>query len=75
MSTLVMRGDLEESLGIRAASPTCEHDGLWLIVSWAAGAKKTLKCADAASSRFQGQELDRPMLLKPPPDGLEGSPG
>eukprot|EP00959_Pyramimonas_sp_CCMP1952_P226974 4745643-Pyramimonas_sp.AAC.1 len=73
-SILVVRGDLEGSLGIRADSPTCELQGLMLIVSWAAGTKKILKCVNIASACFQGQELDRLMLLKPPPDGLEGVP-
>ena len=73
-SRLVVRGDLEESLGIRTDSPTCELEGLRLIISWAAGTRRTLKCADITSAYFQGQELDRLMLLKPPPDGLEGVP-
>ena len=73
-SRLVVRGDLEESLGIRTDSPTCELEGLRLIISWAAGTKKVLKCADITSAYFQGQELDRLMLLRPPQDGLEGVP-
>eukprot|EP00959_Pyramimonas_sp_CCMP1952_P197154 4123019-Pyramimonas_sp.AAC.2 len=73
-SRLVVRGDLEDQLGMRTDSPTCELEGLRLIISWAAGAKKTLRCADITSAYFQGQELDRLMLLKPPPDGLEGVP-
>eukprot|EP00959_Pyramimonas_sp_CCMP1952_P338431 7087378-Pyramimonas_sp.AAC.1 len=35
-SRLVVRGDLEESLGIRADSPACEIEELMLIVSRAA---------------------------------------
>eukprot|EP00959_Pyramimonas_sp_CCMP1952_P129333 2704438-Pyramimonas_sp.AAC.1 len=74
-SRLAVRGDSEESLGILADSLTCGLEGLRLIASWAAGTKKTLKCADIASAYFQGQEFDRFMLLKPPPDGVEGVPG
>ena len=73
-SILVVRGDLEESLGIRTDSPTCELEGLRLIISWAAGTKNILKCADITSAYFQGQELDRLMLLRPPQDGLGGAP-
>eukprot|EP00959_Pyramimonas_sp_CCMP1952_P419672 8790508-Pyramimonas_sp.AAC.1 len=42
---------------MRADSPTCALEGLRLIVSWAAGTRKTLKCAVIASAYFQGQEL------------------
>eukprot|EP00959_Pyramimonas_sp_CCMP1952_P224877 4702247-Pyramimonas_sp.AAC.1 len=49
-SRLVVRGDLEESLGIRVDMPTCEQEGLSLIASWAAGTKKTLRCADITSA-------------------------
>eukprot|EP00959_Pyramimonas_sp_CCMP1952_P212339 4443171-Pyramimonas_sp.AAC.2 len=49
-------------------------EGLRLLVSWAAGSKKTLRHADITSAYFQGQELDRLMPLRPPPDGLEGAP-
>eukprot|EP00959_Pyramimonas_sp_CCMP1952_P441207 9236734-Pyramimonas_sp.AAC.2 len=64
-SRLVVRGDLEESLGVRADLPTGGFEGPRLIVSWATGTKETLKCADITSAYFQGQELDRLMLLKP----------
>eukprot|EP00959_Pyramimonas_sp_CCMP1952_P342662 7179057-Pyramimonas_sp.AAC.1 len=33
--------------------------------------KETLKCADMTSAYFQ--DFDRPMLLKPLPDGLYGA--
>eukprot|EP00959_Pyramimonas_sp_CCMP1952_P337605 7069899-Pyramimonas_sp.AAC.1 len=74
-SIFAARGDLEESWGIRADAPTRELEGLWLVVSWAYSAEKTFECADFTSAFFQGQELDRLVLLKPPPDGLEGVPG
>ena len=69
-----MRGDLEESLGLRTDSPKCGLEGLMLIISWAAGREKILNCADIASAYFQGRDLDILILLKPPGDGLEGAP-
>ena len=36
-SRLVVRGDLEQVSGICTDSPTCELEGLRLIISWAAG--------------------------------------
>ena len=61
-------------MGTRTDSPTCELEGLGLIILWAAGAKTSLKCADIPSAYFHGQELGRLTLLKPPRDGLEGVP-
>ncbi len=71
-SRLVVRGDLEHDVGVRTDSPTCESEGLRLIMSFAAGTKSRLRSADITSAYFQGMELDRLMLLKPPLDGLEG---
>ena len=71
-SRLVVRGDLENDVGIRTDSPTCELEGLRLVMSFAAGTKSRLRSADITSAYFQGMELDRLMLLKAPPDGLEG---
>ena len=73
-SRMVVRGDMEEALGIRTDSPTCELEGLRLIISFAAGTKRKLKCADITSAYFQGQELDRPMFLRLATDGLDGVP-
>ena len=73
-SRLVVCGDLDEDLGIRTDSPTCELEGLRLIMSWAASMGRRLKCADITSADFQGHELDRLMILKPPSDGLGGVP-
>ena len=74
-SRLVVRGDMEEALGIGTDSPTCELEGLRLIISFAAGTKRKLKCADITSAYFQGQELDRLMLLRPPTDGARRRTG
>ena len=73
-SRLVVRGDLEEDLGIRTDSPTCELEGLRLIMPWAASMGRRLNRADITSADFQGQALVRLMILKPPSDGLEGVP-
>eukprot|EP00959_Pyramimonas_sp_CCMP1952_P296934 6212064-Pyramimonas_sp.AAC.1 len=55
---LAVRGDLEESFGMRAGLPTCEFQGFRLVVYWAAGANETSGWADATSAHSQGQEFD-----------------
>ena len=56
-SRLVVRGDLEEDLGIRTDSPTCELEGLRLIMPWAASMGRRFKCADITSAFFNARSL------------------
>lgn len=71
-SRLVGCGQLEDCDGLRTDSPTCESKGLNLILSWTACSKNKLKSADISNAYFQGQPLDRLLLLKPPSGGLPG---
>ena len=65
-SRLTARGDLEGLDGIRSDSPTAETEAHHLLFSWAAANKVKLKSGDISNAYFQGEELDRLLLLKPP---------
>lgn len=65
-SRLTARGDLEGSHGIRSDPPTAETEAHHLLFSWAASTKVKLKSGDILNAYFQGKELDRLLLLKPP---------
>ena len=56
--------------GIRRDAPTCEQGCLNLLISWAASTGLRLKSVDISNAYFQGPELDRVMLLRPPAAGL-----
>ena len=76
-SRLTARGDLEGLDGIRSDSPTAETEAHHLLFSWAAASKVKLKSGDISNAYFQGEELDRLLLLKPPkgipdPDNEDG---
>ena len=69
-SRLVACGNFEDTPGIRTDSPTCDLEGLNLLVSWAASNALRLNSADIRNAYFQGKELDRLLLLSPPKCGL-----
>ena len=72
-SRLVACGQLEtDRKKIRSDSPTCPLEAFNLIASFAACNRLTLKCADLANAYFQGEKMDRLLLLKPPRGGLPG---
>ena len=75
-SRLVTRGDLEKEKDLRTDSPTCDLVAMRLILSYAACNKLRICSGDIANAYFQGKEIDRLFLLKPPRDdtGLEGVP-
>ena len=64
------RGDLENLDGIRTDSPTAEIEAHNLIFSFAASARVQLKVGDISNAFFQGKEMDRVSLLRPPKGGL-----
>ena len=72
-SRLVARGDLED-IDVRSDSPTVETEAQNLILSFAASRKLKIRSADITNAYFQGEELDRLLLLKPPSGGLLGVP-
>ena len=67
---MVACGSFENTLGIRTDSPTCDLEGLNLIISWAASKRPKLTTADIRNAYFQGKTLDRLVLLKVPRSGL-----
>lgn len=56
--------------GIRSDSPTAEIESHNLVFSFAASNRLVLKTADISNAYFQGELLDRVLLLKPPKSGV-----
>ena len=71
-SRLVACGQFEDRTGIRSDSPTCGVEGFNLIASFAACNRVKLRSADLSNAYFQGEKMDRVLLLKPPRGGLPG---
>ena len=71
-SRLVACGHLEDRRGIRADSPTCDVEGLNLVCSMAASDSLRIRCSDLKNAYFNGEPLDRVLLLGPPRGGLPG---
>ena len=70
-SRLVGRGDLD-SIDVRSDSPTAEIEAQNLVCSFAAAKRLTICSADITNAYFQGERLDRIMLLSQPDGGLPG---
>ena len=71
-SRLVACGHLEDRRGIRSDSPTVDLEVLNLIASFAACTRTRLHGADLSNAYFQGEKMDRLLLLRPPRGGLPG---
>ena len=56
---LVSRGDLEETTGVRTDSPTCDIEGLNILLSWVSWERLTVKSGDITNAYFQGCPLER----------------
>ena len=56
--------------GLRSDSPTAEIESHNLVFTFAASNKLELKTADISNAYFQGELLDRVLLLKPPKSGV-----
>ena len=69
-SRLVSRGDLEETTGVRTDSPTCDIEGLNILLSWASCERLTVKSGDITNAYFQGCPLERLILMRQPPGGV-----
>ena len=69
-SRLVACGNFEDTPNIRTDSPTCDLEGVNLVIAWAASFGIKLTTADIRNAYFQGKPLDRPVLLKTPRSGL-----
>ena len=71
-SRLVACGQFEDATDLRTDSPTCDVDGLNLVLALAASRTNRLQSADVRNAYFQGKKLERILLLKPPLGGLPG---
>ena len=69
-SRLVSRGDLEETTGVRTDSPTCDIEGLNILLSWFSCERLTVKSGDITNAYFQGCPLERLILMRQPPGGV-----
>jgi hypothetical protein len=69
-SRLCGRGDLEGIDGLRSDSPTAEIESHHLLFSFAASSKLKIKTADISNAYFQGEQLDRLLLMRPPKGGI-----
>ena len=68
-SRLVSRGDMETQFG-RTDSPTVDDEGIRIICSFAVAHKVPIYSADLDHGYFQGEELNRPLLLRQPKGGV-----
>ena len=71
-SRLVACGQFEDASELRTDSPTCDVEGLNLILALAASRTNRLQSADVRNAYFQGKKLERTLLLRPPRGGLPG---
>jgi hypothetical protein len=69
-SRLCGRGDLEGIDGLRSDSHTAEIESHHLLFSFAASSKLKIKTADVSNAYFQGKQLDRLLLTRPPKGGI-----
>ena len=69
-SRLVSRGDLEETTGVRTDSPTCDIEGLNILLSWVSCERLTVKSGDITNAYFQGCQLERLISMRQPPGGV-----
>ena len=70
-SRLVVRGDLEKG-DPRSDSPTASLEAQNMVFSFAASRRLKIKCLDVTNAYFQGEEIDRVLLLSQPKGGLPG---
>lgn len=66
----MVRGDQEQSQ-VRSDSPTCDTEAQNILFSFASSRRLRIRSADVTNAYFQGEEMDRILLLKPPRKGLE----
>ena len=70
-SRLVVRGDLEKG-DPRSDSPRASLEAQNMVFSFAASRRLKIKCLDVTNAYFQGEEIDRVLLLSQPKGGLPG---
>ena len=64
-SRLVVRGDLEKG-DPRSDSPTASLEAQNMVFSFTASRRLKIKCLDVTNAYFQGEEIDRVLLLSQP---------
>ena len=69
-SRLVSPGDLEETTGVRTDSPTCDIEGLNILLPWVSCERLTVKSGNITNAYFQGCPLERLILMRQPPGGV-----
>ena len=69
-SRLCGRGDMEYVEGLRTDSPTAEIESHHILFSFAAARKLKIRTADISNAYFQGDVLDRIILMRPPSTGI-----
>ena len=70
-SRLVARGDLQRTYG-RTDSPTADPEAVALVCTFAVSEGLTLHVGDLVHGYFQGEKLERKLLLKAPKGGIPG---
>ena len=70
-SRLVARGDLQRIFG-RTDSPTADPEAISLICIYSVSEDLTLHVGDLDHGYFQGEKLERKLLLKAPRGGIPG---
>ena len=70
-SRLVVRGDLEQG-DPRSDSPTASIEAQNIVFSFAASRRLKICSLDVTNAYFQGEEIDRILLLSQPKGGLPG---
>ena len=70
-SRLVVRGDLEQG-DPRSDSPTASIEAQNIVFSFAASRRLKICSLDVTNTYFQGEEIDRILLLSQPKGGLPG---
>ena len=56
--------------GVRTDSPTCDIEGLNILLSWVSCERLTVKSGDITNAYFQGCPLERLILMRQPPGGV-----
>ena len=65
---LAARGFEEDTSGIRKDSPTCSKESVRIAVTLASARDWKISSLDVKSAYLQGNEIDREIFLKPPPE-------
>jgi hypothetical protein len=69
-SRLCGRGDLEGVDGLRKDPPTAEIEAHHLLFSFASSSRLKLETANISNAYFQGEKMDRLLLMRPPRGGI-----